>query len=176
MMLWKCFPQYASKFGKVNSGHKTGKGQFSFQSQRRPIPKNVQSTTQLHSFNMLLSSLQFSSVIQSCPNLRNPMDLHHSRFPCPDGLKFMSIESVMTSNHLIFCLPFLLLPSIFPSIRVFASESLLPLKRQMYWSFSFSITLSNEQSGLISFRIDWFNLLAIQRTLKSLLQYHSSQV
>ena len=83
--------------------------------------------------------------------------------------KLMSIESVMPSNHLILCRP-LLLPSIFPSIRVFSNESALHIRWQKYWSFSFSISLSNEYSGLISFRMDWLDLLAVQGTLKSLLQ------
>ena len=86
----------------------------------------------------------------------------------------MSIESVMSSNHLIFCYPLLLLPSIFPSIRVFSNESVLRLRWPTYWHFSFSISPSNEYSGLISFRMDWLDLLAIQGTLKSLLQHHSS--
>ena len=89
-------------------------------------------------------------------------------------LKFMSIELVMPSNHLIFCHP-LLLPSIFPSIRVFYNESVLCIRWPNYWSFSFSISPSNEYSGLISFRIDWFDLLAVQGTLKSLFQHHSSK-
>ena len=90
-------------------------------------------------------------------------------------LKLMSIESVMQSNHLILCRPFLLLPSVFPSIRVFSKESVLHIRWPRYWSFSFSLSPSNEYSGLISFRIDWFDLLAVQRTLKSLLQHHSSK-
>ena len=88
-------------------------------------------------------------------------------------LKLMSTESVMPSNHLILCHPFLLLPSIFPSIRVFSNESVLHIRWPKYWSFS--ISLSSEYSGLISFRIDWFDLLAVQGTLKSLLQHHSSK-
>ena len=84
-------------------------------------------------------------------------------------LKLMSIESVMPSNHLILCHPLLLPPSIFPSIRVFSSESVLCIRWPKYWNFSFNISPSNEYSGLISFRIDWFDLLAIQGTLKSLL-------
>ena len=87
----------------------------------------------------------------------------------------MSIESVMPSNHLILCRPLLLLPSIFPSIRVFSNESALRIRWPEYWSFSFSISPSNEYSGLISFRIDWFDLLAVQGTLKSILQHHSSK-
>jgi len=88
-------------------------------------------------------------------------------------LKLMSIESVMPSNYLIFCCPLLLLLSMFPNIRVFFNESTLPIRWPKYWSFSFSISLSNEYSGLVSFRIDWFDLLAVQGTLKSLLQHHS---
>ena len=87
----------------------------------------------------------------------------------------MSTESVMPSNHLILCHPLLLLPSIFPSIRVFSNESVFHIRWPKYWSFSFSISLSNEYSGLISFRIDWLDLLAVQGTLKSLLQHHSSK-
>ena len=90
-------------------------------------------------------------------------------------LKLMSIESVMPSNHLIFCCPLLLLPSIFPSIRVFSNESVLHIRWPKYQSFSFNISIPNEYSGLISFRIEWFDLLAVQRTLKSLLQHHSSK-
>ena len=88
-------------------------------------------------------------------------------------LKLMSIESVMPSNHLTLCHPLLLLPSFFPSIRVFSSESVLRIRCPKYWSFSFSICPSNEYSGLISFRMDWLYLLAVQGTLKSLLQHHS---
>ena len=90
-------------------------------------------------------------------------------------LKLMSIESVMLSNHLILCHPLLLLPSIFPSIRVFSNESVLHIRWPKYWSFSFSIHPANEISGLISFRMDWLDLLAVQGTLKSLLQHHSSK-
>ena len=91
-------------------------------------------------------------------------------------LELMSIESVMPSNHLILCRPLLLLPSIFPSIRVFSNESALRIRWPKYWSFSFSISPSNEYSGLISFRIDWFDLLSVQGTLRSLLQHHSLKV
>ena len=90
-------------------------------------------------------------------------------------LKLMCIESVMPSNHLILCCPLLLLLSIFPRIQVFSNESALHIMCPKYWSFSFSITPSDEYSGLISFRIDWFDLLAVHRTLKSLLQHHSSK-
>ena len=90
-------------------------------------------------------------------------------------LKLMSVEPVMSSNHLILCRPLFLLPSIFPGIRVFSSESALHIRWPKYWSFSFSINPSNEYTGLISFMIDWLDLLAIQGTLKSLLQHHSSK-
>ena len=90
-------------------------------------------------------------------------------------LKLMSIESVMPSNHLMLCCPLILLPSIFPSIRVFSNESVLHIRWPKYWSFSFSICPSSEYSGLISFRIDWLDLLTVQGTLKSLLQHHSSK-
>ena len=92
------------------------------------------------------------------------------------SLRLMSIESVMPSNHLILCHPFLLPPSILPSIRVFSKESVLCIRRPKYWNFSFSISPFNEYSGLISFRMDWLDLLAVQGTLKSLLQHHSSKV
>ena len=88
-------------------------------------------------------------------------------------LKLMSIESVMPSNYLILCCPLLLLLSMFPNIRVFFNELTPPIRWSKYWSFSFSISLSNEYSGLVSFRIDWFDLLAVQGTLKNLLQHHS---
>ena len=91
-------------------------------------------------------------------------------------LKHMSFESVMPSNHLILCCPLLLLPSIFPSIRVFSNESVLHIRWPKYWSFSFNISPSNEYSGLISFRMDWLDLLAVQGTRKSLFQCHSSKV
>ena len=90
-------------------------------------------------------------------------------------LKLMSIELVMPSSHLILWRPLLLLPSIFPSIRVFSSESILHMRWPKYWSFSFSISPSKEYSGLVSFRMDWLDLLAVQGTLKSLLQHHSSK-
>ena len=90
-------------------------------------------------------------------------------------LKLMVIELVMPSNHLLLCCPLLLLPSIFPSIRVFSNESVLHIRWPKYWSFSFSISPSNEYSGLISFRMNWLDLLAVQGTLKSLLQHHNSK-
>ena len=124
------------------------------------------------------SSVQFSSVAQSCLTLCGPMDCSMSGFPVHQELpelthKIMSIESVMPSNHLILCHSLLLLPSIFPRIRVFSKESVLHIRWPKYWSFSFSISHSNEYSGLISFTIDWLDLLAVQKTLKNLLQHHS---
>ena len=117
---------------------------------------------------------QFSSVPQFCPTLCNPMDcpmpVSLSKTNSWSLLKLMSIESVMPSNHLIFCLPLLLLLSIFPSIRVFSNESALHIRWPNYHSFSIS-----QYSGLVSLRIDWFDLFAIQGTLKSLLQHHSSK-
>ena len=90
-------------------------------------------------------------------------------------LKLMSIKSVIPPNHLVLCCPLLILPSVFPSIRIFSNESALRIRWSKYWSFSFSVSLSNECSGQISFRIDWFDLCAVQVTLKSLLQRHSSK-
>ena len=126
----------------------------------------------IHSFYFPVS---VSSVTQSCPTLCNPMDCSTPGLPVhhqlPEvTLKVMSIESVMPSNHLILCRSLLLLPSIIPSIRVFSNESILHITWPKYWSFSFSIRASNEYSGLISFRMDWLNLLAVQGTLKSLFQ------
>ena len=109
-----------------------------------------------------------------------PHGLQHARSPClhhqlRSSLNLTSMESVVPSNHLILCRPLLLLPSIIPSIRVFSNESVLCIRRPKYWSFSFIINPSNEYSGLISFRIDWFDLLAVQKTLKSLLQHLNSK-
>ena len=127
-----------------------------------------------------LSRLQFSSVPQSCPTLCDPMNgstgqASLSITNSQSLLKLMSIESVMPCRHLILCHPLLLLPSIppAPSIRVFSNESTLRVRWLKYWSFSFSISPSNEHPGLISFRMDWLDL-AVQGTLKSLLQHHSS--
>ena len=129
------------------------------------------------SYHYLLST-QFSSVSQSCPTLCDPMDCSTqaslSITNSQSLLKLMSIKLVIPSNHLIFCCP-LLPPSIFPSIRVFLNESVLHIRWPEYWSFSFSISPSDEYSGLISFRMDWLNLLAVQGTLKDLLQHHSSE-
>ena len=122
---------------------------------------------------------QFSSVSQSCLTLCNPWTIAHqaslsiiNSWSLP---KFMSIESMMPSKHLILFHPLLPLPSIFPNIRVFSNESALLIKWPKYWSLSFKISSSNEHSGLISFRTDWLHLAAVQGTLKSLLQHHSSK-
>ena len=120
---------------------------------------------------------QFSSVAQSCPILCDPMNCSMpgslSITNSQSLLKFISIKSVMPSNHLGLCCPLLFLPSIFPSKRVFSHESVLHIRWPKYWSFSFSISPSNEYPGLISFRIDLFDLLAVHEILKSLLQHHS---
>ena len=118
------------------------------------------------------------SVIQLCPTLCDPMDCSQASLSITNSwrlLKLMSIESVMPSNHLILCHLLLLLPSIFPSIRVFSSESVLRIRWPRYWCFIFSISPSNEYSGPISFRRDWLDVPAVQGTLKSLLQHHSSK-
>ena len=125
------------------------------------------------------SRFPFSSFSGSVLSLCDPKDCSMPGFPVhhqpPRLLKLMSIELVMPSNYLILCRPLLLSPSIFSSIRVFSNESVLPIRWPKYWSFSISISLSNEYSGLISFRMDWLDLLAVQGTLKSLLQHHSSK-
>ena len=122
--------------------------------------------------------LQFSLVVQLCLTFCDPMNrsmpglpVHHQ---LADLLKLMPIKSVMPSNHLILCCP-LLLPTIPPSVRVFPNESTLRMRWPEYWSFSFSISPSNEHPGLVSFRIDWLDLLAVQGTLKRVLQHHSSK-
>ena len=128
---------------------------------------------QIHQVELLLFNCQVMS------NSLRPHGLQHAWLLCPSFfqslLKLMSIESVMTSNHLILCHPLLLLPSLFPSIRVLSNESVLLIRWPKYWSFNFSIHPSNEYSGLISFRMDWLDLLAVQGTLKSLLQHHNSK-
>ena len=135
--------------------------------------------------SVVLIGLQFSSVTQSCLTLCNPTDcsvpglpLHH-RLPLhhqlPELTQTHVHNPVMPFNHFTLCRPFLLPPSIFPSIRVFSNESVLHIRWPKYWSFSFSISLSSEYSGLISFRIDWFNVPAVQGTLRSLFQHHSSK-
>ena len=114
---------------------------------------------------VLLFTIIWTAARQASLSITNSRSLH----------KLMSIESVMSSNHLILCLPLLLLPLIFPSIRIFSNESALRIRRPKYLGFSFNISPSNEYLGLISFRMDWLDLLAVQKTLKSLLQHHSSK-
>ena len=124
-----------------------------------------------------LESAQFSSVLSHVWLFVTPSTACQASLSVTNSwslIKLMSIELVMSSNHLI-CHPLLLLPSIFPSIKVFSKESVLCIRWPKYWSFSFIIRPSNEYSGLISFRIDWFDLLAVQGTLKSLVQHHSSK-
>ena len=135
---------------------------------------------QLNLRNIFMGSVQFSSVAEACLTLCKAMDCNtpghpvHHQLP-QSLLKLISVESVIPSNHLILCHPFLLPPSIFRSIRVFSNESVLHFRWPTYGSFSFSISPSNAYSGLISFRMDWLDLLAVQGTLKSLLQHHSSK-
>ena len=128
---------------------------------------------------IFLQFFQFSSVAQSCPTLCDPMNhstpglpIHHQLL---ESTQILVLESVMPSNHLILCPPLLLPLSIFPSIRVFSNESALRIRWPKYWSFSFNISPFNEHPGLISLRMDWLDLLAVQGTLKSLLQHHSSK-
>ena len=123
------------------------------------------------------SSVQFSRLVMS-DSVTPRTTAHQVSLSITNSwglLKLISIESVMPSNHIILCRPLLLPPSIFPSIRVFSNESVLHSRWPKYWSFSFSISPFNEYSGLISFRMDWLDLLAVQGTLKSLLQHHSSK-
>ena len=125
-----------------------------------------------------ISSVQFSRSVLS--DSLQPYEPQHARPPCPSTNSWsppkpMSTELVMPSNHLILCPPLLFLPSISPSIRVFSNKSALRIIWPKYWSFSFNISPSNEHPGLISFRMDWLDFLAVQGTLKSLLQHHSSK-
>ena len=133
--------------------------------------------TKSDALKSIIASDQISRSVMS-DSLR-PHESQHARPPCPSPTPRVHsdslIESVMPSNHLILCCPLLLLPSIFPSIWVFSNESALCIRGPKYWSLSFSDSPSNEYSGLISFRIDWFDLHAVQGTLKSLLQHHSSK-
>ena len=139
---------------------------------RRAIPDSVSRDLSLTDQMLLFShsvlsnsATPWTAACQASLSITNSQSL----------LELMSMESVMPSSHLILCCPLLLMPSIFPSIRVFSSESVLHIRWPKYWSFSFSISPSNEYSGLISFRIDWFDLFAVQGTLKNLLQHHSSK-
>ena len=126
---------------------------------------------------MSVESVQLSCSVVS--NSLRPHGPQHARPPCPSPTPRAYSNSCplsqWVSNHLILCLPLLLLPSIFPSIRIFSNESVLPIRWPKDWSFSFNISPSNEHLGLISFRMDWLDLLAVQRMLKSLLQHHSSK-
>ena len=125
----------------------------------------------------IFRSDQISRLVM--PDSLRPHESQHARPPCPSPTpgvhSLTSIESVMPSSHLILCRPLLLLPLIPPSIRVFFNESILRIRWPKYWNISFSISTSNEYSGLISFHIDWFDLLAVQGTLKNLLQHHSTK-
>ena len=142
-------------------------------------PHGLYSSCNSSGQNIGMSSVEFRSVVQLCPTLWTPwtaarqasLSVTNSQsLPKP-----MSIESVVPSNHLILCCPLLLLSSLFPSIRMFSNESALCIRWLKYWSFSFNISLSSEHSGLISFSMDWLDLLAVQGTCKSLLQHHSSK-
>ena len=143
------------------------------------FPKKKQySLFLLSTFLWLQFSLVHFSFSVVSDSLR-PHEPQHARPPCPSPTpnppKPMSIKSVIPSNHLILCHPLLLLPLVFPSMRVFSNESALHIRWPKYWNFSFNISPSNEHPGLVSFRMDWFDLLAVQGTLKSLLQHHSSK-
>ena len=140
-----------------------------------------------HIFSMISEEIKISMII-SISSVQSPIRVrlfatpwtaaHQASLSFTNSqsfLKLMSIESVMPFNHLILCRPLLLPPSIFPNIGIFSNESVLCIRWPKYWSFSFRISPTNEYSGLISFRIDWFDLLAVQGTLRSLLQYHSSK-
>ena len=151
---------------------------------QRIFPTQRQNPGLLHCRRLLYhlshqGSPQFSSVGQSCPTLCDPMNRSTPGLPVHHQLsgllKLMCIESVMPSSHLILCRPLLLLHPIPPRIRVFSNESTLHMRWPKYWSFSFSISPSNQHPGLISFRMDWLDLLAVRGTLKSLLQHHSSK-
>ena len=148
------------------------------------VPKKVTSTIKQvqqgqYANSIVLPYTQFSSAAQLCPTL-GPHGLQHTRLPCPSPTPRACSNTcpsrrLMQSNHLILCRPLPLPPSSFPSIRVFSNESALRIRWPKYWIFSFSISPSNEYSGLISFRMDWLDLLVVQGTLKSLLQHHNSK-
>ena len=161
---FKCLPSNRVTLGVRSSTYKEGGGHISVHN--RDLSFFLYLNLVMEQYN-----LQFSSVVQSCLTLCDPMkwiaarqaflSITNSRSPP----KPMSIESVMPSNHLILCHPLLFLPSIFPSIRVFSNESALSIRWPKYWSFSFNISPSNEHPGLISFRMDWLDLLTVQGTL-----------
>ena len=141
------------------------------------INKQSSSRYLMWTFGENVDSVQFSCSVVS--DFVTPWTAAHQASPYITNsrslLKLMSTELVMPPNHLMFCRPLFLLPSIFPSIRVFSNESVLRIMWPQYWSFSFSFCPSDEYSGLVSFRMDWFDLLAVQGTLKSLLQHHTVQ-
>ena len=156
---------------KTQQWPRSGKGQFSFQSQRKAMPKEC---SNYHTIALI--SVQLLSRVQlfATPGItarQASLSITNSR----SSLRLTSIESTMPSSYLILCRPLLLLPPIPPSIRVFSSESTLCMRWPKYWSFSFSIIPSKEIPGLISFRMDWLDLLAVQGICKSLLQHHSSK-
>ena len=175
-------PSQAAEYTFSSSAH----GIFSRIDHMLSHKASLQNLRKLKSYQVGSAHIIFSiDVVQSLSHIQSlrPHGLQHARLPCPSLspgvcscplLKLMSIESMMLSSHLILCCP-LLLPSIFPSIRVFSNDLVLCIRGPKYWNFSFSISHSNEYSGLISFKIDWFDLLVAQETLKSLLQHHSSK-
>ena len=144
---------------------------------RKKIGIQIRKVKLSMSVDDILYISQFSSFTQSCPTLCSPKDC--SRLPCPSpthgAYSNSSIELVIPSNHLILCRPLLLLPSVLSSIKIFSSESVLHIRWPKYWSFNFSISPSSEYSGLISCRMDCLDLLAVQGTLKRLLEHHSSK-
>ena len=144
------------------------------------LPQPAHVLLPFYLFNCQITTMNIHPCLHNSVTQSWPHEPQHVRPPCPSPMawslpKPMSTESVMPSNHLILCHPLFLLPLIFPSIRVFSNESVLPIRCSKYWSFSISINPFNEYSGLISFRMDWLYLLAVQGTLKSLLQHHSSK-
>ena len=166
--------QYASKFGKLSRGHGDWKMSVFI-----PIPKKGNAKECSNYRTIALISVQFSSFqsLSSVWLFATPWAAAHQTSLSITNfcslLKLLSIESVMPSNHLILCHPLLLLPSILPHIRVFSKESVLHIRWPKYWSFSCNISPSSEHPGLICFRMVWLDLLAVQGTLKSLLQHHS---
>ena len=173
MMLLKCCTQYASKFGKLSRGHRTGKNQFSFQSQRKAMPKNVTviSVGQIHSWFYQHICLFSRSVVSDSLRAHG---LQHDRLPCPSPSPGACSNSCPLNrwchpNHLISVIPFSYYVLSFPASRSFPKTRLFASGGQSNQGFSFSINPSNEYSGMISFGVDWFDLLAAQGTLNSLL-------
>ena len=149
MMLWKCCTQYASKFGKCSIGHRTGKDQFSFQPQRNTMPKNAQTTAQLHSSHTLVSSVQFSSVAQSCPTLCDPTNCSTPGLPVNHQLPEFTQTHVHQVGDAISSsvIPFSSCPQSLPASESFSNGSTLRMRWPKYWSFSFSITPSKKSQG-----------------------------